>query len=797
LGQTHKDRILYRVADGSLKTVELYRAVNAATDPALASRALETAADKALNAFMASGKTFVIQVPFIYHDPHRRVFALVLPEVLRYRELEERMEILKTLASDKEIDIPPYVAEFSCVYGPRGLLTLLEKVSAEGLFQEARLDDRVKDLETMAETIARRTAELDARERDLNERQRALPVGTSGGEIEVPAELAVTPDPPAPDAMLLVSSGEGQEPITGLYHRLDFQAVAEIQVEVSNVEPSKRQRRSTEPLGGLSSSGPRDIEFERWVTNRELTLKSVNDSGEIRLAVTVHDRQQQAILGGAPEVRFQCHLMPSYPLLALLVGPVRRGPQQTHVTFFFNILDERDVTILESLAKNFCFVLDLYSPEYSPIASRRIRANLEANVRRSLELAHEHLASIVDERRSYYKSIIAHANAAHNKQPPWSTEASLESLAHLETPLSTYRAVQVTELFNAKDGEIYLVSRGYPLSRWSEQKRSVVEKALDVGICPDNALLAFAIACDMAPDWSTLVTVLERHFKKTLEGKHGLGPDDISKNWERLGQAREFVPSPVKLPGEKPFKIDSESAPVVSGEIQMPAAKGGKRKPGGDTLIEGSAESKKYQAALALAEHGNENDLPELLTSLSDFSAEQIAAVFARILRFRAAAVPHLMGGLENKSADVRQACALALSLIGDPRGIEPVCELLCEETEPVWREYARALGEVGTSVIPALMSHLDARAPEREERLAWALAFLASRQGIQVLSDLEGKEASRIGKQAAMLVPEAEDDNRRLLGRVPMAVSGAAISRQLLMSARRGRKRGAEAPGS
>jgi hypothetical protein len=62
-----------------------------------------------------------VDVPFIYHDPNARVFALVIPERARAREMSERVKLLEELMRAKEEDVPAYVRNFVVLYGHQGL----------------------------------------------------------------------------------------------------------------------------------------------------------------------------------------------------------------------------------------------------------------------------------------------------------------------------------------------------------------------------------------------------------------------------------------------------------------------------------------------------------------------------------------------------------------------------------------------------------------------------------------------------------------------------------------------------
>lgn len=114
LGKTRREPLLIVGDEGGFKVRWVYRGVNASTDAALAEMA-------------RSGELFRIDrvtdlaLHFVYHDPGAQKFALVLPEALRHRFLEERAALIASIASERQDEIPAYVAEARVVVGIGGL----------------------------------------------------------------------------------------------------------------------------------------------------------------------------------------------------------------------------------------------------------------------------------------------------------------------------------------------------------------------------------------------------------------------------------------------------------------------------------------------------------------------------------------------------------------------------------------------------------------------------------------------------------------------------------------------------
>ncbi|MFT5355941.1 MAG: hypothetical protein ACI9KE_003162, partial [Polyangiales bacterium] len=77
-------------SDGGLRWVEIYTSVNAKTDSAVAARAVEGR----LHDLDGDG---LLAQSYVFHDPDREVFGLVVPDVLRHRFFLERARFLERL----------------------------------------------------------------------------------------------------------------------------------------------------------------------------------------------------------------------------------------------------------------------------------------------------------------------------------------------------------------------------------------------------------------------------------------------------------------------------------------------------------------------------------------------------------------------------------------------------------------------------------------------------------------------------------------------------------------------------
>lgn len=109
-----------READGSLRSIELYTVVNAATDPELAALARSGVLHRV-------DDVRDLAVPFVYHDPGAKAFVLVVPAALAHREIELHEALMMAVANDTAHAAPAYVLACECVLGLAALLARLDE----------------------------------------------------------------------------------------------------------------------------------------------------------------------------------------------------------------------------------------------------------------------------------------------------------------------------------------------------------------------------------------------------------------------------------------------------------------------------------------------------------------------------------------------------------------------------------------------------------------------------------------------------------------------------------------------
>ena len=113
-GRTRTEHVRVFRAGREPLEAEVFRVVNVQEFPELRERVLSGALHR-----LDDGEP--VEVPFVFHDPEARQFALVVPDGARGRELSEKARLLDLLMREDDNDVPDYVRHFSIVYGHEGL----------------------------------------------------------------------------------------------------------------------------------------------------------------------------------------------------------------------------------------------------------------------------------------------------------------------------------------------------------------------------------------------------------------------------------------------------------------------------------------------------------------------------------------------------------------------------------------------------------------------------------------------------------------------------------------------------
>ena len=128
-----------------------------------------------------------------------------------------------------------------------------------------------------------------------------------------------------------------------------------------------------------------------------------------------------------------------------------------------------------------------------------------------------------------------------------------------------------------------------------------------------------------------------------------------------------------------------------------------------------------YGAAEALGEIGDSGAVEPLIAALKNDEYSGVRWKAAEALsKIGSPAVESLIGALRHHDDDVRWKAAIALGEIGDPRAIDPLIMLLCDQDRFVKSHAALALGAIGEPAVTPLLRALR----EGDGNLRWGAAI-------------------------------------------------------------------------
>jgi len=543
-----------------------------------------------------------------------------------------------------------------------------------------------------------------------------------------------------------------------------------------------------------------DVAADAWLdkaTSRDTSTITVGPDG-VRLALIAGDHLARG-LGGKLDVRMLLHRTSHYPVIALVIGPpaAMRVPSTTQLaTVMLDIALDTHRAVLAVLAKKFELTVELV------VRGRRIRrvklvAPLAENVGYIVRAAEDHLRGLSsgglgDGAPSFDRARELVTGAGFDLLGVDHSDANEfrdDKLAQLDSAQSLRRAIAMARRFARPIREDYLVcTRGFPLPRWRELRRHVLESAVAWGLWMGPELAQVAVSEGLARSRRDLVVRLDHGFEKLKRHTTAfdIDADATADNAKALAEEaralgveltkKEPPPSATtgvtnQVPRTNGSPVTSEEGPAVSGSIGGTPPKGSSRpKASAEELLAMLDDrEKRVTAAIELCERGEARAAVPVIAAVAKMSRAEAVRVLGMSVKFGDAAAAPLIQGLQSSKGFLRHGCALALALLRTEDGTQAVIDLLLNEPTEIWREVARAIGQVGPTGLMPLASNygrLGERAtPQASERVAWAMAHIAVRGGkaaIEMMANGQSAVAP-VAKHALELHASAARDQVRV----------------------------------
>jgi len=520
---------------------------------------------------------------------------------------------------------------------------------------------------------------------------------------------------------------------------------------------------------------------DRWLDAavKSKTSTFALQDGKVRLALVAGEQIARGLSGNL-DVRVLLHRMSTYPLVVMLLGPpaALRTPSPTQfIVLPLDIGSEPDRGVVSALAKKFELVIDII---VRGKALRRVRltAPLAENVAYILRAADDHLRGIAADNETepsfdrardlvlgagYDLLGVEHAEVAEFRD---------DKLTQLDSAQQVRRAVAIARRFSRPSREDYLVcARGYPLSRWRQLRVGVLERAVAFGIWMGPELAQVAVSEGLARSRRDLIVKLDTGFENVRKNPtlFDLEADIADDNAKALAEEAKALGVELRRKGNG-AAIKSEDMAVVSGSIERTPTQGLPKQRTIEELIALlDDKAQRVSAATELCDRGDPRAAAPVIAAVKKMSRAEAVRILGKAVKFGAAAAGPLTEGLSSSKAFLRHGCALALALLRTEDGTHAVIDLLLTEPTEIWREVARAIGQIGPTALMPIASHIgrlgDGVTPAVAERVAWAMAHVGVRGGKSALDQMAAGQSvmAPIARKALELMSNAARDEVRV----------------------------------
>jgi hypothetical protein len=725
LGKTNLATCQVKLTSGALGQVTICTGINASTDPALAEIARSPDGLQRLHTVTVEGERIVLAHSVLYHDPALSLFALVVPHALRHRTVEEHRDVLNRLSDVGRA--PAYVAN---------LVVLCDSVG---------LQRHIADVTQQKQSAVQWRAELDMAHREIAtltaSRDELIGERTAWQQ----SNAAMVTSPVAVPASV--------------------DAIAAIVTQVAAVESSKRHVAvgdyAVEMRTDLLDTAPSWLVTALVQSGGRLVTRMAD--GNAVLAMTLPEAIGEATLGW----RLLMPRVEGYPIIVIAL----EVDGQVSTVYSFDPGNAQDVAALETLALTGCIQVVVASG--GKHRRYQLVAPLAANVGYLLRAATEDLAALSASQKKQKVTIATQVvtDPAFDVTGAQHTEASefrIDKLRNLHSVSSVRRAVALARRFAKASREDYLIcTRGFPVELWRALRRDLLVAAVKYGIWMGPELAQVAVSDGLARSRRDLVLRMDNGFAaaKRQSDVFDLDADAAADNLLALQQ--EAQARGVSIHREPtPAAPDDEA--VTSGEMiaNVPPVNT-KACTIDELLLLLDDKSSRVAAAIELCERGDGRAAQRVVESVKHMNRSEAVRVLGMSVRFGPAAGVALQTGLGSNKAYLRHGCALALAMLRTDVGTAAVIDLLLTEPTDIWREIARAIGQMGGAALPSLRSKLEDSAliGATKERTAWAMAHIAVRGGKSAITalTLSGSPAAHSALRALELLPMAAQDQVRI----------------------------------
>lgn len=771
VGETATTKVPLKSGEG-LRWVEIYTSVNAKTDSAVAARAVEGQ----LHDLEGEG---LLAQPYVFHDPDREVFALVVPDVMRHRLFLERARFLESLHESGD-ELLPYMVEGHVVIGTTGLLALIQsgergtaansqfagaqdalrRAQGELLSQQTAMAASREGFNALRRDLELREQELDARFERLREREKArlarVPVADDEPSAEEPTRVV--------DSALLRRAVEevDDEELDDEFDEVDLGSVEDIEdaealpesAELDGAVLDEALVDDVEDVDELEEKpeevGADVIQLDLVETIDDASLKAVlmdeeeDDEPDLEGAIPapqslladplaqmvaeeleagpylfarLQERDDAAEFSEAAELLVQYVVVDDRPVVLLALTDFS-GERPYPRRAALDPRDEADMKFLEKLCADEEINVALYSP------SGRYRYEYQtklgercANLATILERVPRATGTL--DASTALERALAAAPPVHMKGHPFVERESAKS------PKDAVRELALLAKWAKPDKrDLALLALSIPEARMASSFERVLGDAFRYGLALPGELPARAVSLGIAADPGALIQRSIANFRKTARAGSGLSTVEVGKNWEALLEVANQLELAVDPEAHEQAQRDIARGrgdsvrppPVVNDDLSTLD----------DAALLAIADHPRQRLAVAqeLVKRGGDDHLKAVAASMRKMVRGDLLSIVVAMVASGESSMDALIDGLDAKKSFVRHGCALGLGELGQRRGVGPLVSLLQAEATESWREVAWLLGRFGSSTLrPLERAAKNPKGPE--ERIHTAMAHL------------------------------------------------------------------------
>ncbi len=594
LGETAQTSVQISSTRGSIFTTHLYRCVNATDDPDLANELREGTLNQVECPF-EKGRTYQPAFPVIYHDGTKKIFALVLPEALRHRELQCRQELLQELATSSE-EIPGYMRSFQVVFDPEELEQLAETFDGKpsgwaeeptqiseppemGISDEERADFQARIDKLEAALSAAQTGERSGPAPDPEFEAKAEKLRVDRAQLDEVASRVERDSARVDEAMTKIQSERAE--LDGLRQELEDER-RKLQVKELNLEQEKLRLEQEGPASESavpeSTQVVTDDQFIEVVSSDDIApakdggpahsrplipaesdvipenFSDLGDDGApfflesidemVVVGFGIDDERAQQFLAGRRELIFQLQKDQEIPVIALTLAVFGEdGGFQDALAATLTDSDEREALALGQLAQGREVHLGIYDADGLLVSAWKSKIQLPKNIswaRRRLAQWREGAGSDSEEkiRKAAERVARGELDLWGSMEHPFLTQ----NFTDLDGASQVQLTVGIVEYWSKPEQIDYLVGkRAFSIEQLLHIQKNLIRQALNWGIALDEQLRTIAIEEAIIPDRISLTQRLLANF---AEGCIGLRPNDLDpleqwENWDALIQLAE------------------------------------------------------------------------------------------------------------------------------------------------------------------------------------------------------------------------------------------------------------------